>query len=349
MVLILVPRVLAMASSSIAAWIINLPPYAEYSLMWAAMLLIAVAGCITAYRDWQTPRTLNGQSAIFRSETLFFWVIITAAWLILESRLAGWMDDPLGSGARGYGYVSGARVLGLISGFTLASIPMSVSRFYSARRSLVDPFRVGRRLLWGRVLWSFCAPVLVGAAMALTVDLFAVHVIPLLSGDGSLSNYPNPSFNVLGLPIILSLLMLGSAVLSGLLSIVESEEEREWWARAGGVLSIVLLAWVCAEVVGWYSELIAITLGNSFLLWGGGTAIFGEVLLPRAPALRPLRVSRKSTNPNSPAPDASWRVIRSLRRCSPLPRSSASFFSWARSIKSRSLSLGRVHTTANLC
>jgi len=45
--------------------------------------------------------------------------------------------------------------------------------------------------------------------MALTVDLFAVHVIPLLSGDGSLSNYPNPSFNVLGLPIILSLLMLG--------------------------------------------------------------------------------------------------------------------------------------------
>jgi len=96
------------------------------------MLLIAVAGCITAYRDWQTPRTLNGQSAIFRSETLFFWVIITAAWLILESRLAGWMDDPLGSGARGYGYVSGARVLGLISGFTLASIPMSVSRFYSA-------------------------------------------------------------------------------------------------------------------------------------------------------------------------------------------------------------------------
>jgi hypothetical protein len=38
-----------------------------------------------------------------------------------------------------------------------------------------------------------------------------------------------------------------------------------------------------------------------------------------------------------------------LRRCSPLPRSSASFFSWARSIKSRSLSLGRVHTTANLC
>src|ERR1035438_2278244 len=67
MVLILVPRVLAMASSSIAAWIINLPPYAEYSLMWAAMLLIAVAGCITAYRDWQTPRTLNGQSAIFRS------------------------------------------------------------------------------------------------------------------------------------------------------------------------------------------------------------------------------------------------------------------------------------------
>jgi hypothetical protein len=275
MVLILVPRLLAMASNSIAAWIINLPPNAEYSLMWAAMILIAVAGWIAAYRGWQAPRTQHGPWAILRSETLFFWVIIVASWLILESRLAGWMDDPLGSGARGYGHVSGIRVLGLIGGFTLASIPMSVSRFYSARRSLVDPFRVGRRLLWGRVLWSFCAPVLAGAGMALTVDVFAVHVIPLLSGDGSLSNYPNPSFNVLALPIILFLLMFGSAVLSGMVSIVESEEEREWWARAGGVLSIFLLAWVCAEVVGWYSELIAITLGNSFLLWGGGTAIFG--------------------------------------------------------------------------
>jgi hypothetical protein len=275
MVLILLPRLLAMASNSIAAWVIGLPLYAEYSLMWAAMILIAVAGWIAAYRDWQAPRTENGPSAVLRSETLFFWVIIAASWLILESRLAGWMDDPVGSGARGYGHVSGIRVLGLIGGFTLASIPMSVSRFYSARRSLIDPFRVGHRMLWGRVLWSFCAPVLAGAVMALTVDLFAVHVIPLLSGDGSLSNYPNPSFNVLGLPVILSLLMLGSVLLSGLLSVVESEEEREWWARAGGVLSMILLAWVCAEVVGWYSELITITLGNSFLLWGGGTAIFG--------------------------------------------------------------------------
>ena len=275
MVLILLPRLFAMASNSIAAWIINLPPYAEYSLMWAAMMLIAVAGWIAAYRDWQVPRTVRGRTAIFRSETLFFWVAIAASWLILESRLAGWMDDPSGSGARGYGHVSGIRILGLISGFTLASIPMSLSRFISARQSLIDPFRAGRRLLWGRVLWSFCAPVLAGAGMALTVDIFAVHVLPLLSGDGSLSNYPNPSFNVLALPVILCLLMLGAAVLSGLLSIVESEEEREWWARAGGVLSIFLLVWVCAEVVGWYSELITITLGNSFLLWGGGTAIFG--------------------------------------------------------------------------
>jgi hypothetical protein len=275
MVLILLPRLLAMISNSTAAWIISLPPYAEYSLMWAAMILIAVAGWIAAYRDWRTPRALNGRTAIFRSETLFFWITLAASWLILESRLAGWMDDPLGSGVRGYGHVSGMRILGLVAGFTLASIPMSVSRFYSSRGSGVDPFRVRGRLLWGRVLWSFCAPVVAGAGLAVTVDLFAVHVIPLLSGDGSVSNYPNPSFNVLALPIILCLLMLGATMLSGLQSIVESEEEREWWARAGGVLSIVLLAWVCAEVVGWYSELITITLGNSFLLWGGGTAIFG--------------------------------------------------------------------------
>jgi hypothetical protein len=274
-VVILLPRLLAMASNSFAAWIIFLPPYAEYSLMWVAMILIALAGWIVAYRAWQPARALGEQTAAFRSETIFFWVTFVASWFLLESRLAGWMDDPLGSGARGYGQISGVRILGLIVGFTVASIPMSVGRFRRANASGTDPFRVGKHTLWGRVLWSFSAPILAGATVALALELFAVRVIPMLSGDGSDSNYPDPSFNVLALPIIISLLMLGSGFLSGLLSSVETEEEREWWARAGGVFFIILLVWVCAQVVGWYAELITLSMGHSAIVWGGGTALFG--------------------------------------------------------------------------
>ena len=64
------------------------------ALIAGIVILIAVAGWIAAYRDWQAPRALRGRSAIFRSETLFFWVIITASWLILPyaKTWTGWIQ-----------------------------------------------------------------------------------------------------------------------------------------------------------------------------------------------------------------------------------------------------------------
>jgi len=47
--------------------------------------------------------------------------------------------------------------------------------------------------------------------------------------------------------------MLSSTLLTGLLTHIEQEEEREWWARAGGLLFSCLLVWVALNCIAFYA------------------------------------------------------------------------------------------------
>ena len=85
-------------------------------------------------------------------------------------------------------------------------------------------------------------------AAAFALELLAVYVAPRMAGQNDL-NIPDHAFGVFALPIVLIILMLGSALLSGMLSTIEEEEQREWWARAGGVFSIFVLTWIAALAV----------------------------------------------------------------------------------------------------
>jgi hypothetical protein len=49
-------------------------------------------------------------------------------------------------------------------------------------------------------------------------------------------------------------MMLGSTVLTGLLTQIEREEEREWWARAGGLLFACLLCWLALNSVAFFAK-----------------------------------------------------------------------------------------------
>ena len=55
-------------------------------------------------------------------------------------------------------------------------------------------------------------------------------------------------FVVLVIPIVLAVMMLASTMLTGLLTHIEREEEREWWARAGGLLFSCLLCWLALQL-----------------------------------------------------------------------------------------------------
>jgi hypothetical protein len=268
-VLILLPQLLTMAGNSLAAWVVSLPGSADQTLMWVAAVFIAIAGWIAGYRAWKPPSVFAQSSSVFRNETAFFWVTLLASWFIVEAWIAGWINDP-----PLYSHFSGTRVFWLVVDFTIASIPMSIARFGRVMPFGTDPFHVARRLLWGRALWSFCAGPLAGAVVALALELFAVHIGPALAGDNA-NNLPDHRFDVVALPVVLMLLMIGSAVLSGMLSTVEEEEEREWWARAGGVFLIILMIWIGAEVVSWYSGIFVADPKYRALLWGSCSALFG--------------------------------------------------------------------------
>jgi hypothetical protein len=269
-VLILAPRLLNMASDSLAAFVVYYPGLSDQHIMLAAAgIFMFLGGCIVGYRASNPPSVSGRNVSFFRSTSFFFYVTVLAAWFIVEAWIAGWMNSP-----PLYRSFNGYRVLWWAVIFAAASIPLSVGRLSRARSLGNDPFRIGRNLLWGRAMWSVCAGPLSGIVAAVALELFEVHIAAVLAGNND-QNVPNPAFNVFVLPIVLVVLMLGSSLLSGMLSTIEEEEQREWWARAGAVFSIFILVWICAQAVGQYSGILVVDPKYRALLWGTCSTLFG--------------------------------------------------------------------------
>lgn len=60
-------------------------------------------------------------------------------------------------------------------------------------------------------------------------------------------------FTLFVVPVVLMILMLSTSMLSGLLSNIESEEEREWWSRSGGLLLAVMMGWSTLSVLSFFA------------------------------------------------------------------------------------------------
>ncbi len=278
---IMLPRVMASGGNYLAFWVIswpddlafwgiNWPVRPDQFLMICGAVLVAIAGILAARRVVQEPET-RPRSALSgpRSERAFIAVTIAAAWFIVEAWIAGWNNDPAV-----YQSFNQTRFYWLLGDLFVSSVPMSITRLLRVVPQERDPFRNSEgNLLWGRVVWSFAASAIVSWVVAILMEEFSFSLGPRLYGEG---NDPSPAFNILAVPIVMVLLMLGSGLLSGLLSGVEYEEEREWWGRAGGVFLLFLLAWIVAESVGWYSAKI-VGFGQDIgpALWGSGSALFG--------------------------------------------------------------------------
>jgi hypothetical protein len=97
--------------------------------------------------------------------------------------------------------------------------------------------------------------------------------------------FPAHAFAVLGFPLVWLFLIAASALFSGLLGIFEEDVDREWWARAGGLMMGVLMAWIVGESMvifaphltgslskGISTGLAALTAGLFGALGGASTA-----------------------------------------------------------------------------
>jgi hypothetical protein len=176
--------------------------------------------------------------------------------------------------------------------WVLSSIPPFVVSWYRARNAVsgsntlfnrpgalpTDPW--WRRLRFWRLAGSFIGAFIAGsAAMLLLWGAGALFAHVLARANVTPDTIHNVSVLTI-IPTVLLVLMVASAILSGLLSNLEREEEREWWSRAGGLLMALVLGWlgICAiayfgrEVLrgGMAAGLAALGLSTGFLGSLGG-------------------------------------------------------------------------------
>ncbi len=108
-------------------------------------------------------------------------------------------------------------------------------------------------LSWGKLVWSFVAPLLVAALAAWLLAECALHAGRQLMEVGRWHLVISRKFVVLVIPIVLGVMMLSSTLLTGLLTRIEREEEREWWARAGGLMVSCLLCWLALNGIALFA------------------------------------------------------------------------------------------------
>ena len=84
-------------------------------------------------------------------------------------------------------------------------------------------------------------------------------------------------FIIFGLPFIITILTIASSFFCALLGVFEMEEDREWWARAGGCFLLFNLFWIFAHAVAFYGVESghAIVAGVTGLVVGLGGSLLG--------------------------------------------------------------------------
>ena len=129
-------------------------------------------------------------------------------------------------------------------------------------------FRWAEVVDWGKVSWALIAPLLISILLALALAACAKY-IPMPDWFLQPKTWQPRTFVWLSLPVIWPLLLLASTLLSGLLSGIESEEEREWWARAGGLMIMVELGWLALIGVAFYAGIVVSAVVGGVLAAAG--------------------------------------------------------------------------------
>jgi len=259
---------------------------------WVAMAiacaLIAIAAWFAA-KHMAFPRELGlgATKAIAapRSVKLFVLLVFISAWVLGEI----WLLSQVLSQAlkhespepRGY----------LLVLWLLSSIPPFMVSWYRARNALS-----GRNALFNRapasgtdhtsgrvkklrLIGSYIAPFATGSVAMLLLwgagEVFAHH---LFRPDEVISETVR-NFSILAIvPTVLWVLMIASAVLSGLLSNIEREEEREWWSRAGGLLLALVLGWLGLCAIAYFGdEVLRGSMSAALAAVGLSTGLLGSL------------------------------------------------------------------------
>ena len=105
---------------------------------------------------------------------------------------------------------------------------------------------------WGKLIWALVAPFMTGVLIALALAACAKYIdTPYMFGKPGLYQVTR-KFVWLCLPIIWTVMLMASSVLSGLVSAIEAEEEREWWSRATGLIIMFQIGLISLIGIAFY-------------------------------------------------------------------------------------------------
>jgi Patatin-like phospholipase len=258
-----------LAAASGAAW--------YHHAMWGSLFFVAVSASFAAGRavllSRQAPvkiRIEKHQEVVdkrtrkaSRELWLFVLPLLIGSWLLGEV----WMRGGINLAMHGSTHATFTRLFHWM--FPFALIPPFLMSLIRLRLVRANPSPFRKRdgtggLAWWRLFWSLIAPLLIaalasallaGASLFLRKTLFPLHNAgsPLDPMDPPLQ-LATKAMLTATIPIILTVLMVAASFLSGLLSDIETEEEREWWGRAGGLLFGCTILWVALNFVSLFAH-----------------------------------------------------------------------------------------------
>lgn len=102
---------------------------------------------------------------------------------------------------------------------------------------------------------TFLVTIVLGAGTGVGLELIGTKILPKIANlhfEGILCTVEPVNYVLFSLPALLTVLLLGSNLLSALTQMWETEEDREWWSRAGGFLGVCGLVWLASTALWLY-------------------------------------------------------------------------------------------------
>jgi hypothetical protein len=227
-------------------------------MMGLAVVCVLSASATAVWRmarpTYKSPADSQKEGGTFLELWFFALPVLASAWLVGEASARAYVSGAL----RGWSVLHLAAWL--MAYTAVPPLSMAVVRvcllWPSDSEQRPNPFRKhdgSEQVAWGRLVWSFVAPLIVAALAALSLAECALRVGNRLVKPGPWHPVIGQDFVVLVVPIVVVVMMLASTLLTGLLTHIEREEEREWWARAGGLLFSCLLCWLALNSIAFFA------------------------------------------------------------------------------------------------
>jgi hypothetical protein len=297
------------ADSAVAQFVINAQVLQMTGYAMLATLLLGVAIC---YLGFNRPANNRYEGRKSPSDTAFIWrcaapltgaaLVFSAAWIRYTERIE-WARTNM-KAADFASVRNTATSMGKIGMTIMILIPIgiwivNVINYYRAdaaarRENVAAEVRAGKvRRTLRKLLYEGMAALIAGYVSYLLLLFLTKSVFPHPVRGLGLLAFPTPVLPLLetapvaalyvcfGVPLILLTLFISASIFVGLSSEVNEDYDREWWARCGGWVLAIIVAWPVVSATVIFGPVL-IWFAPKFIAAAGGTTAVVTIILGRS-------------------------------------------------------------------